>query len=170
MECIVQREYLHRDTETNMCVWEYTCLPSQQTGLVKGVKLRQLSLVTVTAGITLQPWRMLGAEVPWRRLATVAVVLTVHLRSDGNTAVWGRVIWRHHGIGAIQTPGGPMTCVTVCGSSVLLPMVRWVRGVGLGWLPKRCDRFSLPRSFKRRWGGGSRGRRWSLCRFKVCRL
>lgn len=153
-----------------MCVCVCTCPSSQQTGLVKGIKLRQFSLFTVTAGITVLPWGILGAVVSRRGLATVAVVLTGCLRPDGNAAVWGRVVRCHHSVGAVQTPRGPMTCA-VGGSAGPWPMLRGsAGGVGLGWLPERRGRFPLPGGFQRGgWGrrGGRRGR-VCVCGLKVC--
>ncbi|KAF3853782.1 hypothetical protein F7725_014470 [Dissostichus mawsoni] len=124
-------------------------LLSLQTGLVKGVKLRQLSLFAVTAVITLLPWGMLGAVVPWRGLATVAVLLAGGLRPDGDTAVRGGVVRSHHGVGAVQTPGGPMTCGAVSRGFLPRPMSRTGGGLKLGGLP---GRFPLLGAFQRgRW-------------------
>lgn len=156
-----------------VCLCVCTCLSSQQTGLVKGIKLRKLSLFAVTAGITVSPWGMLGAVVTWRGLATVAVVLTGCLRPDGNAAVWGCLVRRHHCVGAVQTPGGPMTCLW--SSFFPRPMLSSARGgMGPRWLPERRERFPLPGGFQRGrqgWIRGRRGRRWGRLRvsgFKVC--
>lgn len=150
---------------------ECTCPSSLQTGLVKGVKLRQLSLFVVTAGITVLAWGMLGAVVPWRGLATVAVVLAGHLRPDGNTAVWGRAVRRHHGIRAVQTPGGPMTRAAFGGGSVPRRVLSGTGGgMGPGGLPDWRERFPLPGGFQRGRRGRSRGQRGRVCvcGFKVC--
>lgn len=101
----------------SVCVYVRTCPSSLQTGLVKGVKLRQFSFFAVTAGITMLPWSTLGAVVPWKGLETVGVVLAGRLRPDGNTAVWGCVVWCHHSVRAVQTPRWPMTCTAVIGGA-----------------------------------------------------
>lgn len=158
----------------NKCLWFVhdcsclcTCLSSLQTGLVKGVELRQLSLFMVTAGISVLPWGLLGAVVPWRGLATVAVVLW----PDGNTAVRGRVIWCDHSVRAVQTPWGPMTYVAFGVGAVPRPVwsgaSRWM---GLRRLPHRRERFPLPRGLQRGRGGRRSGRRGRVCvwGFKVC--
>ena len=154
-----------------VCVCVCTCLSSLQTGLVKGVELRQLSLFTVTAGITVLPWGMLGAVVPWRGLATVAVALTGRLRSDGNAAVWGCFIRRHHGIRAVKTPGGPVACAAVSDGAMSRPMLSGDGGgVGPGRLPERRERFPLPGGFQRGGWGRRKGRRSGVCvcGFKLC--
>lgn len=64
-----------------------------------------------------------------------------------------------------------MTCAAVRGDSVPRPMLSGTgRGVGLGGLPERCDRFPLPGGFQRGRRGRSGGRRGRVCvwGFKVC--
>ncbi|MEQ2214234.1 hypothetical protein XENOCAPTIV_025235, partial [Xenoophorus captivus] len=113
--------------------------------------LRQLSLFTVTAEIAVMPWGMLGAEVPWRRLTTVAAALTRILWPDGKAPVRGRVVRRYYGVRTVQTPGGPVTHTSIFKDCVLLPTGRpHIGGMWLGWLPEWREVFPLPVSFWRR--------------------